>query len=93
MTTLEAPESHLRENPFDIAREQLRRVADIFNIDQRLVNVLQECKKAVVVSIPVTMDDGTIQAFEGFRVTHNIAHFHVIHIESALTSSSVTSGW
>ena len=21
------------------------------------------------------------------------AHFHVIHIESALTSSSVTSGW
>ena len=73
MTTLEAPESHLRENPFDIAREQLRRVADIFDIDQRLVNVLQECKKAVVVSIPVTMDDGTIQAFEGYRVTHNIA--------------------
>ena len=73
MTTVEAPESHLRENPFQIAREQLRRVAEIFHIDQRLVNVLQECKKAVVVSVPVTMDDGTIQAFEGFRVTHNIA--------------------
>ena len=73
MTTVEAPVSHLRENPFQIAREQLRRVADIFDIDQRLVNVLQECKKAVVVSIPVTMDDGTIQAFEGYRVTHNIA--------------------
>jgi glutamate dehydrogenase (NAD(P)+) len=73
VTTVEAPESHLRENPFQIAREQLRRVAEIFHIDQRLVNVLQECKKAVVVSVPVTMDDGTIQAFEGFRVTHNIA--------------------
>ena len=73
MTTIEAPESHLRENPFQIARAQLRRVADIFEIDQRLVNVLQECKKAVVVSIPVTMDDGTIEAFEGYRVTHNIA--------------------
>ena len=73
MTTVEAPESHLRENPFQIARAQLRRVADIFEIDQRLVNVLQECKKAVVVSIPVTMDDGTIEAFEGYRVTHNIA--------------------
>jgi glutamate dehydrogenase (NAD(P)+) len=35
--------------------------------------VLQECKKAVVVSAPVTMDDGTIHAFEGYRVTHNIA--------------------
>ncbi|MFL5935120.1 MAG: Glu/Leu/Phe/Val family dehydrogenase, partial [Gaiellaceae bacterium] len=73
MTIVEAPESHLRENPFAIAREQLRRVADIFEIDQRLVNVLQECKKAVVVSVPVTMDDGTIHAFAGYRVTHNIA--------------------
>jgi glutamate dehydrogenase (NAD(P)+) len=73
VTTVEAPQSHLRENPFEIAREQLRRVAEIFEIDQRLVNVLQECKKAVVVSVPVTMDDGTIQAFEGYRVTHNIA--------------------
>jgi glutamate dehydrogenase (NAD(P)+) len=73
VTTVEAPESHLRENPFEIAREQLRRVAEIFDIDQRLVNVLQECKKAVVVSVPVTMDDGTIHAFEGYRVTHNIA--------------------
>jgi len=73
VTTVEAPESHLRENPFEIAREQLARVAEIFAIDQRLVNVLQECKKAIVVSIPVTMDDGTIQAYEGYRVTHNIA--------------------
>jgi glutamate dehydrogenase (NAD(P)+) len=72
VTTIEAP-THLRENPFEIAREQLRRVAEIFAIDQRLVNVLQECKKAVVVSVPVTMDDGSIHAFEGFRVTHNIA--------------------
>jgi glutamate dehydrogenase (NAD(P)+) len=73
VTTLELPESHLRENPYDIAREQLRRVAELFAVDPNLVNVLQECKKAVVVSVPVTMDDGSIQAFEGYRVTHNIA--------------------
>jgi glutamate dehydrogenase (NAD(P)+) len=73
VTTVEAPESHLRENPFQIARQQLRRVADIFEIDDRLVNVLQECKKAVVVSVPVSMDDGSTQAFEGYRVTHNVA--------------------
>ena len=73
MTTIEAPESHLRENPYDIAKEQLRRVAREFGIEANLVNVLQECKKALVVSIPVTMDDGTIRAFEGYRVTHNIA--------------------
>ena len=73
MTTIEAPASHLHENPYDLAKEQLRRVAELFAIDSNLVNVLQECKKAVVVSVPVTMDDGTIQAFEGYRVTHNIA--------------------
>ena len=73
MTTLEVPESHLRENPYDIAKEQLRRVAELFGVDPNLVNVLQECKKAVVVSVPVTMDDGSIQALEGYRVTHNIA--------------------
>src|ERR687885_763308 len=73
VTTIEAPVTHLRENPYEIAREQLRRVAQLFAIDPNLVNVLQECKKAVVVSVPVTMDDGTIQAFEGYRVTHNIA--------------------
>ena len=68
-----ATETHLRENPFEIARAQLRRVADTFGIDDRLVNVLQECKKAVVVSIPTTMDDGSVRAFEGFRVQHNVA--------------------
>jgi glutamate dehydrogenase (NAD(P)+) len=73
VTSLEAPVSHLRENPFDIARQQLRRVADVFGIDANLVNVLQECKKSVAVSIPVGMDDGTTRVFEGFRVTHNIA--------------------
>ncbi|MDP9307224.1 MAG: Glu/Leu/Phe/Val dehydrogenase [Actinomycetota bacterium] len=73
MTTLEVPQSHLRENPYDIAKDQLRRVATLFGVDANLVNILQECKKAVVVSVPVTMDDGNIVAYEGYRVTHNIA--------------------
>jgi glutamate dehydrogenase (NAD(P)+) len=72
VTTLEAP-THLQENPFEIAQEQLRRVADEFQIDPNLVRVLEQCKKVVAVSIPVVMDDGLIQTFEGFRVTHNIA--------------------
>jgi len=57
-----APESHLRENPFEIAQQQLRDVADTFGIDDRLVNVLQECKKAVEVSIPTSRDDGSVTA-------------------------------
>jgi glutamate dehydrogenase (NAD(P)+) len=68
-----APESHLRENPFELARLQLHKVADVFGIDDRLVNVLQECKKSVEVSIPTSMDDGSVRAFKGFRVQHNIS--------------------
>jgi glutamate dehydrogenase (NAD(P)+) len=73
VTTLEVPETHLRENPFEIARSQLRRVAQFFGIDDNLVRVLGQCKKAVEVSIPVTMDDGRIEVFNGYRVTHNVA--------------------
>ena len=68
-----ATTSHLRENPFELAREQLRRVGDTFEIDPNLISVLGECKKAIEVSVPVTMDDGTTQVFKGYRVTHNIA--------------------
>jgi glutamate dehydrogenase (NAD(P)+) len=73
LTTVETPVSHLRENPFELAQQQLYRVADVFKIDPNLIEVLKECKKAVVVSVPVVMDDGTVHAFEGYRVTHNIA--------------------
>jgi glutamate dehydrogenase (NAD(P)+) len=65
--------SHLRENPFELATMQLRRVGEIFDIDPNLVRVLSKCKKAVEVSIPAQMDDGSISVFTGYRVTHNIA--------------------
>src|SRR5437660_7116512 len=68
-----APESHLRENPFELAQQQLYKVADTFGIDDRLINVLKGCKKAVEVSIPTSLDDGQVRAFTGYRVTHNIA--------------------
>jgi glutamate dehydrogenase (NAD(P)+) len=73
VTTVDAPTSHLRENPLEIARDQLQRVATTFDIDANLVSVLGECKKAVEVSIPVGMDDGSTSVFKGYRVTHNVA--------------------
>ena len=73
MTTVEAPVSHLRENPFELAQQQLQRVADTFKIDPNLIEVLKECKKSVSVAVPVVMDDGSVRSFEGYRVTHNIA--------------------
>src|SRR5215472_1370434 len=73
MVSVERGESHLVENPYRLAREQLRNVADVFQIDDDLVGVLGECKKSVEVSIPTTMDDGSVRVFTGWRVTHNVA--------------------
>jgi glutamate dehydrogenase (NAD(P)+) len=72
-TLQEAPVSHLQENPFEIARAQLRRVGEIFEIDDNLINVLSKCKKTVEVSIPTQMDNGETHVFTGYRVIHNIA--------------------
>jgi glutamate dehydrogenase (NAD(P)+) len=73
VATIDSTTSHLRENPFEIARQQLRLVGQTFNIDPNLINVLQECKKAVQVAIPISMDDGSIRSFSGYRVQHNVA--------------------
>ncbi len=73
MSAVEASASHLRENPFEIARHQLRLVGETFGIDENLITVLERCKRAVVVSIPIRMDDGSVGTFEGYRVTHNVA--------------------
>jgi glutamate dehydrogenase (NAD(P)+) len=73
VTTVEAPPSHLKEDPWEMARSQLQRSCRLIDVSGSMLNVLQECKKAVSVSIPTRMDDGSVQVFEGFRVTHNVA--------------------
>ena len=45
----------------------------MFGVDEALVRVLSQCKKTVGVSIPTRMDDGSVEVFQGYRVTHNIA--------------------
>jgi glutamate dehydrogenase (NAD(P)+) len=64
--------THLRENPFELAQAQLRRVGDTFEVDPNLIQILSYCKKGVEVSVPVQMDDGTVLPFQGYRVIHNM---------------------
>ena len=73
MTTVEAPPSHLKENPWEMARSQLRQTAGLLGMENSMLNVLLECKKCVSVSVPTRMDDGSVRVFEGFRCTHNVA--------------------
>ena len=60
-------------NPFLIAKQQFNKAADYLNLDQSTRNVLSNTKRQLIVSIPVKMDGGDVQVFEGYRVQHNIA--------------------
>ena len=64
--------THLQQNPFALAQAQLRRVGETFEVDPNLIQILSHCKKGVEVSIPVQMDDGSVFAFQGYRVVHNM---------------------
>src|SRR6202171_3457083 len=66
-----APQEEL--NPFEIAKQQFDRAADYLELEQSLRNVLRAAKRQLIVSIPVKMDGGDVQVFEGYRVQHNIA--------------------
>ena len=72
MSAAASPPTHLRENPFELAQAQLRRVGETFAVDPNLIRILSQCKKGVDVSVPVQMDDGSVQAFQGYRVVHNM---------------------
>ena len=37
------------------------------------VNTLKRPKRALIVDVPIVMDDGSIQHFEGYRVQHNLS--------------------
>jgi glutamate dehydrogenase (NAD(P)+) len=60
-------------NPFDYARRQFARAADLLELDAGTRDVLSTPKRQLTVSIPVKMDDGSIRVFEGHRVQHSIA--------------------
>src|ERR1044072_9324968 len=64
--------THPRETPFELAQGQLRRVGETFAVDQDLIRILSLCRKGVEVSVRVQMDDGSVHAFTGYRVIHNM---------------------
>jgi glutamate dehydrogenase (NAD(P)+) len=70
-TPANAPAEEL--NPFEIAKQQFDIAADYLELDVSMRNVLRNSKRQLIVSIPVKMDGGDIQVFEGYRVQHNIA--------------------
>ncbi len=61
-----------RENPFAIAQQQFDIAADILNLDPGMRDILRVPQRELTVRFPVTMDDGSVRVFTGYRVHHNI---------------------
>ncbi len=59
-------------NAWSQAMTQLDRAAAKAGVEPYLVDRLRHCKRTLVVSVPVRMDDGKIKIFEGYRVHHNM---------------------
>ncbi|MDX1377957.1 MAG: Glu/Leu/Phe/Val dehydrogenase [Anaerolineales bacterium] len=60
-------------NAFNMAQEQFDRVAKMLDLDSDVIGVLRWPMKEYSFRIPVRMDDGSLQFFQGFRVQHNDA--------------------
>ena len=60
-------------NPFEIARKQVKTACDRLNADPAVYEILKNPQRALEVSFPVKLDNGTVKTFTGYRSQHNNA--------------------
>lgn len=58
-------------NPYENMLEVLDKAAALLNIEKKDYMAVRYPERELKVSIPVEMDDGSVQVFEGFRVQHS----------------------
>lgn len=61
------------KNPFEAMSERFDRAAKLLGLDPDLYAVMRVPSREIKVYIPVRMDSGHIEVFEGYRVQHNFA--------------------
>src|SRR5579864_7167920 len=74
MATVRIPARvHEDLNSFRIAMRQFDTAAEKYGLEPGLREILRRPRRALSLSLPVKMDDGTIRVFDGFRVQHSNA--------------------
>jgi glutamate dehydrogenase (NAD(P)+) len=61
------------DNPFESMMSRFDRAAQLLDLDPDLYAVMRVPSRELKVYIPVRMDSGRIEVFEGYRVQHNVA--------------------
>jgi glutamate dehydrogenase (NAD(P)+) len=70
---MDDPRRFKEENPFESMMERFDRAAQILDLNPDLYAVMRVPNRELKVYIPVRMDSGRIEVFEGYRVQHNFA--------------------
>jgi glutamate dehydrogenase (NAD(P)+) len=60
-----------RINPWDMVLAQMDKAAKYLHYDNNLMEKIKYAERALLVSVPVIMDDGKLEVFKGFRVQYN----------------------
>lgn len=63
----------MQQNPFQNALMQLERANSVKPFPEAFLEQIKKPQREVHISIPVTMDNGDLKVFEGYRVEHNNA--------------------
>lgn len=63
----------LHDNPlYKDALAQLEQAGSVMGLDPNITERLKNPKRALVVSVPIRLDDGSVKTFMGYRVQHNM---------------------
>src|SRR5699024_8634391 len=62
-----------RLNPLKSAQKQVKDACEELGLDSSVYELLKEPQRTIEVSIPVKMDDGSVQVFKGYRSVHDEA--------------------
>ena len=67
------PYEEFNTSTFRLAVAQFEAAADLLGLDPLLRERLKLPQRALIVSVPIRMDDGTVKVFSGYRVQHDMA--------------------
>ncbi len=65
--------AHQHQSMFAAVLARLDKAAKLVNLSPEVAAVLRKAEKQTIVGIPVKMDDGSVQVFDGYRVVHSTA--------------------
>ncbi len=59
------------ENPFEAMMSRFDKAAELLDLEPGMYKVLRQAEKQVIISIPVMLDNGEVEVYEGYRVLYN----------------------